>query len=158
MFLSKIFSIFRKKKDSSQQSSPADNKNVTGPSTVGAAVGLSQPNQSVNPDSSPQQVAQASPQDSAPSTAPSFSDVNPVSDASSASPEESADSDTPVFTPSSSDPSEDNSSVPTDAQPESSPDLGGAQDEQPAPELTPEGEAGSNSLENPDDDNQNLTV
>lgn len=57
MFLSKLFSIFKRKKNNQPNNVPPANPPTTG--TVGAAVGLSQPNQAVTPDSN--QVAQASP-------------------------------------------------------------------------------------------------
>lgn len=78
MFLSKIFSIFKKKKDNPDEASSGTGAStptgaVIPPSSgaVGAAVGLSQPTESVQaPDPSPTEVAQA-PQDPI-SSPPSF--------------------------------------------------------------------------------------
>ncbi len=61
MFLSKIFSIFKKKKDNPDEDAPGTSSpagaTVPPSGTVGAAVGLSQPDQSVSPVSD--QIAQA---------------------------------------------------------------------------------------------------
>lgn len=107
MFLSKIFGIFKKKKDTSSEV-PTGSNSVSGavvpPSTgaVGAAVGLSQSSQ--QPDPSPTQVAEA-PQDpfSLPTT-PSTEDsslaspsVPPVSDTVSSEPSGSSDDTIPSF-------------------------------------------------------------
>lgn len=56
MFLSKLFSIFKRKKDGQPQEAGGSRPAPSPPGTVGAAVGLSQPNQAVT--SGPDKVAQ----------------------------------------------------------------------------------------------------
>lgn len=115
MFLSKIFGIFKKKKDTSSEvptASSSPSGAVVPPSTgaVGAAVGLSQPGQ--QPEPSPIQVAEA-PQD--PFSLPAAPSTD---DSSLSSPSVPPASDTPSTEPSASNdtvPSYDNNPTPVDS-------------------------------------------
>lgn len=171
MFLSKIFGMFKKKKENPVAGPSANPSGATGavvpPSSgaVGTAVGMSQPSsQPFQPNPSPTEVAQA-PQD--PFSAPPV--PSPSSDTSfSSGPTPPSPSSAP------SEPSQgtdnlsggiEQPSVGGDLS--SAPDLGGSADSQPPADnlsLTPEvtlPPAGATPDENvlpPSDDNQNIAV
>ncbi len=139
MFLSKLFSIFKKKKEDQQDSGA--NKSAASPSgTVGAAVGISQPNQAVTPDVA--KVAQGS-------TETDF----PKPDISSASDSPALNQD-PFTAPQDTQPVDE--PKPVDA-PQPQPPV---EDPSPTPEIppTPPAEDPANNIVPSGDDNQNITV